>query len=96
MVSIRVSIRNTVSILGEDQFFCSFKDVHCQEEWQEIWDCCIGNKLDAIYSTIATVTQNKPISHRDAVIINRLQISHSCHKYIRRTPTQYVNLVDFH
>ena len=51
--------------------------------WVEIWDWCKVNKRHAIYSSIGTVTQNKHIFHRDAVIINRLQISpsrltHSC------------------
>ena len=27
----------------------------CLNEWQEIWDCCEGNKLHSIYSTVALV-----------------------------------------
>jgi len=25
----------------------------CLNEWQEIWDCCEGNKLHSIYPTVA-------------------------------------------
>jgi len=42
-----------------------------------MWDCCKGNELHAIYSTIDTITQNISISRGDAVIINRHPNGHS-------------------
>jgi len=46
-------------------------------EWQEIWNCCDGNKLHAINPTVGVTKQNDSRSRRDAVIINQLQIGHT-------------------
>jgi len=46
------------------------------KEWQEIWNCCDGNKLHAINPTVGVTKQNGSLSRRDAVIINWLQIGH--------------------
>jgi len=48
-----------------------------RKEWQEIWNCCDGNKLHAINPKVGVTKQNGSLSRRDAVIINRLQISHT-------------------
>ena len=48
-----------------------------RKEWQEIWNCCDGNKLHAISPTVGVTKQNDPLSRRDAVILNRLQIGHT-------------------
>ena len=48
-----------------------------RKEWQEIWNCCDGNKLHAINPTVGVTKQNGSLSRRDAVIINRLQIGHT-------------------
>jgi len=48
-----------------------------RKEWQEIWNCCDGNKLHAINPTVSVTKQNDPLSRRDAVILNRLQIGHT-------------------
>ena len=45
-----------------------------RKEWQEIWNCCDGNKLHAINPTVGVTKQNDSFSRRDAVILNRLQI----------------------
>jgi len=48
-----------------------------RKKWQEIWNCCDGNKLHAINPTLGVTKQNDPLSQRDAVILNRLQIGHT-------------------
>jgi len=48
-----------------------------RKEWQEIWNCCDGNKLHAINRTVGVTKQNDSLSRRDAVILNRLHIGHS-------------------
>ena len=48
-----------------------------RKEWQEIWNCCDGNKLLAINPTVGVTKQNDFLSLRDAVILNWLQISHT-------------------
>ena len=47
-----------------------------RKEWQEIWNCCVGNKLHAINPTVDVAKQNGSLSRRDAAILNRLQIGH--------------------
>ena len=47
------------------------------KKWQEIWNCCDGNKLHAINATVGVTKQNDSCSRRDAVILNRLQIGHT-------------------
>ena len=47
------------------------------KEWQEIWNCCDGNKLHAINPTVGVTKLNGSLSRKDAVIINRLQIGHT-------------------
>ena len=56
----------------------------CFEEWQDIWNCCLGNKLHAIYPVVGTAHHFKIRSHREAVIINRLRLSHCrpTHSYL--------------
>ena len=49
----------------------------CLNEWQEIWDCCEGNKLHSIYPTVGSVAHSKNMSRYDSVLINRLHIGHS-------------------
>ena len=48
-----------------------------RKEWQEIWNCCDGNKLNSINPTVGVTKQNDYLSRRDAVILNRLQIGHT-------------------
>jgi len=45
-----------------------------RKEWQEIWNCCDGNKVRAINPTVAVTKLNGSLSRKDAVILNRLQI----------------------
>jgi len=35
----------------------------CLDEWQDIWDCCEGNKLHSINPTVGFVKRSKNISH---------------------------------
>ena len=51
-------------------------DKFCLDEWQDIWDCCRGNKLHAIYPTVGTATHIKHSSQSDSVLLNRLWIGH--------------------
>ena len=56
----------------------------CLDEWQDIWDCCKGNKLHSIYPTVGIVKHSKNISRFDSVLLNRLRIGHSrlTHSYL--------------
>jgi len=36
-----------------------------RREWQEIWNCCDGNKLHAINPTVGVTEQNGSLSRRD-------------------------------
>ena len=47
------------------------------KKWQEIWNCCDGNKLHAINPTVGVTKQNDSFSRRYAVVFNRLQIGHT-------------------
>jgi len=56
----------------------------CLEEWQDIWNCCPGNKLHAIYPTVGSAPHGKIPSCHEAVVINRLRLGHSrlTHSYL--------------
>jgi len=56
----------------------------CLEEWQDIWNSAANNQLHAIYPTVGKSIHNNLVSRRDAVIVNRLKIGHSCltHSYL--------------
>ena len=56
----------------------------CLEEWQDIWNCCPGNKLHAVYPVVGTAQHYKICSRREAVIINRLRLGHCrlTHSYL--------------
>jgi len=56
----------------------------CLEEWQDIWNSAANNKLHAICPTVGKCVHNNLVSHRDAVIVNRLKIGHSrfTHSYL--------------
>jgi len=43
-------------------------------EWQEIWNCCTGNKLHAIRPTVGGYKPKTCLSRRDSVLLNRLRI----------------------
>jgi len=47
------------------------------DEWQEVWNCCAGNKLHAIRPTVGDYKQKTYLSHRDTVLLNRLRIGHT-------------------
>ena len=44
------------------------------DEWQEVWNCCAGNKLHAIRPTVGGYKQKTCLSRRDSVLLNRLRI----------------------
>ena len=56
----------------------------CLDEWQEIWECCEGNKRHSIYPTVSIVKHSKNMSCYDSVLLNRLRIGHSrlTHSYL--------------
>ena len=56
----------------------------CLGEWQDIGDCCEGNKLHSIYPTVGIVKHSRNISRYDSVLLNRQQIGHSrlTHSYL--------------
>ena len=47
------------------------------DEWQEVWNCCAGNKLHAIRPTVGDYKQQTCLSRRDSVLLNRLRIGHT-------------------
>jgi len=47
------------------------------DEWQEVWNCCAGNKLHAIRPTVGGCKQKTRLSRRDSVLLNRLRIDHT-------------------
>ena len=56
----------------------------CSEEWQDIWNCCPGNKLHPIYPVVGIAQHTKILSRREAVIITRLRLGHCrlTHSYL--------------
>ena len=54
------------------------------DEWQEVWNCCTGNKLHAIRPTVGDYKQKTCLSRRDSVLLNRLRIGHTrlTHSYL--------------
>jgi len=40
------------------------------DEWQEVWNCCAGNKLHAIRPTVGYYKQKTCLSRRDTVLLN--------------------------
>jgi len=47
------------------------------DEWQEIWNCCVGKKIHAIRPTVGDYKQKTCLSRRDSVLLNRLRIGHT-------------------
>ena len=47
------------------------------DEWQEVWNCCTGNKLHAIRPTVGDYKQKTCLSRCDSVLLNRLRIGHT-------------------
>jgi len=49
------------------------------DEWQEVWNCCGGNKLHVIRPTVRDYKykQKTCLSRRDSVLLNRLRIGHT-------------------
>jgi len=95
VMSIFVAVRGLT--LQQNQLFrCplqiwSFQHVNfyhasliCLAEWQDIWDCCEGNKLHSIYPTVGILKHSKNMSCYDSVLLNRLRIGHSrlTHSYL--------------
>jgi len=47
------------------------------DEWQEVWNCCAGNKLHAIRPTVDDYKPKTCLSRRDSVLLNRQRIGHT-------------------
>ena len=47
------------------------------DDWQEVWNCCAGNKLHAVRPTVGDYKQKTCLSPRDTVLLNRLRIGHT-------------------
>ena len=58
-----------------DMYPCATKLIF--DEWQEVWNCCAGNKLHAIRPTVGDYKQKTCILCRDSVLLNRLHIGHT-------------------
>ena len=47
------------------------------DEWQEVWNCCGGNKVHAIRPTVGYYKQKTCLSRRDSVLLSKLRIGHT-------------------
>ena len=48
------------------------------DEWQQVWNCCAGNKLHAIKPTVGDYKRKKTcLQRRDSGLLNRLRIGHA-------------------
>jgi len=73
----------------------------CLDKWQDIWDCCEGNKLHSIYPTVGILKHSKiypatiPYYSADFELVILVLLTHTY--YMVMTP-QLVNLVlvEFH
>jgi len=65
------------------------------DEWQEVWNCCAGNKLHAIRPTVCGYKQKTCLSRRDSVLLNRLRIGHTrlTHSFLYSQVMPYLNVV---
>jgi len=54
------------------------------EKWQQFWNSCTGNKLQAIRPTVGGHQPKSSLSRRDEVVINRFRIGHTrcTHSYL--------------
>jgi len=54
------------------------------DKWQQFWNSCTGNKLQAIRPTVGSHVQKSSLSRWDEVVINRLIICHTrcTHSYL--------------
>jgi len=53
------------------------------DEWQEVWNCCAGNKLHAIRPTVGYYKQKTCLSHRDTVLLRPSKICLKILKHIK-------------
>ena len=71
----------------------------CFDEWQDIWDCCGGNKLHSIYPRLALLSIAKifpatiPSCSTDCELVILVSLTHTY--WVVMTP-QPVNLAEFH
>jgi len=49
----------------------------CIKEWQDIWNCCVNNKLHDVYPCVGSARTDRCVSRQEAVVINRLKIGHT-------------------
>jgi len=76
---------STLSVHHSDEASCHQRVMRLiSEEWQEIWDCCAGNKLHAMVPTVCVYKRKTSLSFHDSVLINRLRIGHThlTHSYL--------------
>ena len=71
----------------------------CLDEWQEIWDCCEGNKLHSIYPTVGILKHSKNMSRyvlyysTDFELVILVSLTHTYCVVILLQP---VSLAEFH
>ena len=46
----------------------------CLKEWQDIWNCCVNNKLHDVYPCVGSARTDRCVLCHEAVVINRLKI----------------------
>ena len=81
-LAVKISLDLHMKLPARELIPCVSK--FCFDEWQDIWDCCEGNKLHSVYPTVGIVKHSKNISRYDSVLLNRLRIGHSrlTHSYL--------------
>ena len=52
------------------------------DEWQEVWNCCAGNKLHAIRPTVGDYKQKTCLSRRDTVLLLRIGHTRLTHSFL--------------
>ena len=68
------------------------------EKWQQFWNSCTGNKLQAIKPTVGGHQPKSSLSRRDEVVVNRLRIGHTrcTHSYLLTGEDLTAQLVSVH
>ena len=52
------------------------------EKWQQFWNSCTGNKLQAIRPTVGGHQPKPSLSRRDEVVVNRIGHTRCTHSYL--------------
>ena len=68
--ALSLPVTNTMKLSAHELLPCVSN--FCLDEWQDIWDCCEGNKLHSIYPAVGILKHSTNMSRYDSVLLNRL------------------------